>query len=320
MRNPALSPARRTQNLTEQYQTDTTGRIDKANGIIRGVKILGAESRNGREYSPQALREAARLYEGVRVNLNHPPRSTPGASRDVRDWIGELRKVRLTESGVYGDLYLISSHPHAAAVLEAASRFPTKFGLSHNADGESVSRGGRTIVESISRVRSVDLVTDPATNSSLFEHYQGDSEVSHFKTIRTKAAGIVSSPRLSDRSKVQQLGALLEMDAMADPQTDSVWGAFRAAVLDALDDDALTITQTIAKISAILKSYDKSFGSTVAKPTTTSEAPPAMGAAEMIESYRGTAGRPYRSSSALVEESRRADRQARIQATIRRYR
>ena len=47
-------------------------RVDRENGIIRGVRIIGLTSRNGRRYKPEALRQSIGLYEGVRVFQNHP--------------------------------------------------------------------------------------------------------------------------------------------------------------------------------------------------------------------------------------------------------
>ena len=53
-------------NETLQEFVDSRGvemRVDRQNGVIRGAKILGVHSRNGRTYLPETLAEAARLYE-----------------------------------------------------------------------------------------------------------------------------------------------------------------------------------------------------------------------------------------------------------------
>ena len=50
-------------------------------GVIRGVKILGLESRNGRSYLPEALAQAAALYEDAKVNVNHPKGGPGRAAR-----------------------------------------------------------------------------------------------------------------------------------------------------------------------------------------------------------------------------------------------
>ena len=46
--------------------------VDREAGVLRGVKILGLQSRNGRSYLPEALSAASKLYEGAKVNVNHP--------------------------------------------------------------------------------------------------------------------------------------------------------------------------------------------------------------------------------------------------------
>jgi hypothetical protein len=147
----------------------TEGRVDRAAGVIRHVKILGRESSNGRTYSQKAMQDAARLYEGVRVLVNHPKRHEPNVERPIADHFGTLQDVKVQGDGVYGDLHYIRSHPLAEQVCEMAERQPEKIGLSHNAEGESIREYGREVVESVTRVRSVDLVLNPATNRGLFE-------------------------------------------------------------------------------------------------------------------------------------------------------
>lgn len=41
-------------------------RVDRDAGVIRGVKLLGLNSRNGRRYREGALVEAIGLYEGAK--------------------------------------------------------------------------------------------------------------------------------------------------------------------------------------------------------------------------------------------------------------
>lgn len=169
----------KTAMMTHLLEYASGGRVDRANAVIRGVKILGRESPNGggRVYSDQAMRDAARLYEGIGVNLDHPDRATPGANRSVKDRIGTLSNCRVSKNGVFGDLTLIKGHPYTPAILEIAESNPVGFGLSHNAQGPTSQRYGQNVVESITRVRSVDIVNDPATNRSLFESDYRDARI-----------------------------------------------------------------------------------------------------------------------------------------------
>src|SRR5215510_10167219 len=51
---------------------DAAVRVDREQAIIRGVKIIGLVSRNGRRYRSAALAQAVGMYEGAKVNVNHP--------------------------------------------------------------------------------------------------------------------------------------------------------------------------------------------------------------------------------------------------------
>ena len=105
----------------------------------------------------------------MRVNVDHPHPSQAGRVRDFAEQIGELRDVRLRSDGIYADLHYNRFNPNAAAIVEAAQRFPNTIGLSHNATGQKTRHGDREVVEAVDAVRSVDIVTRPATNTGLFE-------------------------------------------------------------------------------------------------------------------------------------------------------
>lgn len=159
------------ENLFEHVIANPS-RVDTKAGIIFGVKVLGKHSRNRREYSDRAMDQAAGLYEGKGVFLNHPDRNDPNADRQIADRFGRLVNVRRKGDAVYADLHYLTEHPLAAQVAEAAERMPEQLGLSHNADGKMVRRNGKSIIEEIVAVHSVDLVTSPATSGGLFESQQ----------------------------------------------------------------------------------------------------------------------------------------------------
>ena len=48
-------------DMLQEYcdSRDATMRVDRKSGVIRGVKLLGLESRNGRSYLPEALADVA---------------------------------------------------------------------------------------------------------------------------------------------------------------------------------------------------------------------------------------------------------------------
>jgi hypothetical protein len=160
-------------------------RVDRSAGVIRGVKILGLRSRNGREYLPEALSRAAALYEGAKVNVNHP-KGSAAAPRDYQDRIGVVRGVEVRAGeGLFGDLHFNPKHALAEQLIWDAEHAPENVGFSHNVQARTSRRDDVLVVEEITRVQSVDLVADPATTRGLYEA-SGD-------TIRHAARG-VSTP------------------------------------------------------------------------------------------------------------------------------
>ena len=266
--------AKRTQNFIEQ--TYQTGRpvIDREAGVIHGVKILGASSKNGRDYSPQALREAAAIYEGLGVNTNHPNRATPNVSRNVEEGVGWLENVTVKPDGVYGDLNIIKSHPLAETLFEVAERKPDRFGLSHNAAGDVVERNGRRIVESIKSVRSVDLVQNPATVHSLFE--------SEAPVVRRRLKDLLQ--QLPAGPRRSRLARLLEADEMPfDSETevaeagsddaDPYDTALETMLLEVLRNAELSDADKIAQIMLVIKGETDPEGEESAAEADDDEAP-----------------------------------------------
>ena len=143
-------------------------RVDPEAGVIRGVKILGLQSRNGRVYERGALEKAIPLYEGAKVNVNHA--SGGDASRDYRDRLGSIRSVVFRDGeGLFGNLHYNPKHALAEQLGWDAVHAPENVGFSHHVEAEVAKEGDRWSVREITAVRSVDLVADPATTQGLFE-------------------------------------------------------------------------------------------------------------------------------------------------------
>lgn len=240
-------------------------RIDPDAGVIRGVKVLGLESANGRKYLPDAIKKAVKLYEGAPVRTDHPARA--GDGRKSAEVFGWLQDARVAEDGcLYADLYVLTKHERAACVFEAAAKNPKLYGLSHNIACESKREGQIDVISEITEVFSVDLVADPATTNGLFEGKHVATKTTFGKYLETVL------PRLTAK-KGARLQAWLEgepdvmqqeMEPEADPAEADPNAAlkegFKSAcmpLLDAaLDGDADALKQltdfvkTHAKISA----------------------------------------------------------------------
>jgi hypothetical protein len=185
-----------------------TMRVDRAAGIIRGVKILGLESRNGRVYTPAALNDSLALYEGAKVNVNHP-KGHPQAPRDYQDRIGVIRGVIFRDNeGLFGDLHYNPAHALAEQLAWDAEHAQENVGFSHNVQARTSQRGQRLVVEAITRVQSVDLVADPATTRGLFESQAPVAAAGEIAPV----AGALSSVTLEQlRSERPDLVRSIEM-------------------------------------------------------------------------------------------------------------
>jgi hypothetical protein len=148
-------------------------RVDRENGIIFGVKMLGAQSKNRGDrhftYPPTTHAQAASILEGAVSNVDHHDRSK-GEKVSYRDRIGIFRNVRATTDGVIGDYHFNMKHPVAEQLCWDAEHAPEKLGFSILADGKINRKDPMNpVVEAIVAVDSVDLVANPATTRGLFE-------------------------------------------------------------------------------------------------------------------------------------------------------
>ncbi len=181
-------------------------RVDRQAGVIRGIKVLGLESRNGRTYLPEALAQAAPLYEDAKVNVNHP-KGNPGGPRDYQDRIGTIRHVIVHGGeGLFGDFYFNPKHALAEQLTWDAEHAPENVGFSHNVEARVGRRGDRVVVEAITRVQSVDLVADPATTRGLFESATNAAPPAAAAPVAQPAT--VDDPKRNDPELVESVGRL----------------------------------------------------------------------------------------------------------------
>lgn len=215
--------------------------IDASPGLLRGVKILGLRSNNGNRYTSQALQTAQPLYEGIKVNVNHPPHGQEKSPRDYRDRLGKVVNVRVTETGLYGDFQYNPKHPLAEQLAWDAQHAPENVGFSHNAEGRGQKVGEEFLVEEIVSVRSVDLVADPASTRGLFEA-QLPTPASE---TTEEERHILQEENLSLRQEIallqeqlQELRTALEVEqAIAEAQlpAEAITELFRQTLLEARD-------------------------------------------------------------------------------------
>ncbi len=326
--SPSTKPTRLLETvLSESLSKDS---VDRDAGVIRGVKVLGRISANGREYSDKAMDDAQRVYEGLTVKFDH---NREGKERKFVESFGNLQNLTKKPDGIYGDLHYKKSHPHAELVCESAERFSKDFGLSHDAEGSMVKRGGKMIVESIVKARSVDIVNDPATNAGLFESIEEPSMTKISTTIKKL---VESAKDKAKRYTQANLTKLLEMeggdsammsapvDVMGPPEDSEpdpdqlIDDAFAAMVSATMSDSTLDLKGKIDRITEILTAQDSLMNGTTAKkapPTPAGDTKVAEstelkeikdGLAALIESNKALAKKQAESDAkALLLESKR---------------
>ena len=208
--------------------------VDRKAGVIRSVKVLGHTSQNGRQYTPEVIRQAASLYEGVMVNIDHPD-GEPTDQRSAYDRFGKLVRVRYVEGkGLFADLEYLKTHPMAARVCEAAESMPEAFGMSHNAEGEGEkNKDGVFVVSRITEVRHVDLVADPATTKSLSE---GVSAMSS-RSIRTKKAHRMSEADKADDKEMEADMDKKDMEEADYEQDGELMDSIKPSILAVISGD-----------------------------------------------------------------------------------
>ena len=275
-------------------------RVDRESGVLRGVKVLGLESRNGRRYTPECLREAAPLYEGASVRLNHPRKAT--ATRHVEEGLGWLESVEVREDGLYADLHYYRSHPFAEQLIEAAERNPRGLGLSHNADGDTRREGKTEVVYRICEVRSVDLVLDPATTTGLFESRTGKRMKlkSYLESLVLAPKARAAAKRLleaaGDMDMGEEMAAPPPADAPAADHTAALRQGFEGALMQVVQEalDGGDAKEALKRIKEMLAAHAKLIGGAAAPSPSAGDEPVPEGEDEELQECDDEEDEPMR--------------------------
>lgn len=178
--------------------------VDRENHIVHGVKVLGFTSANGRIYDFAAVKEAIAKYEKAPVNKDHNMEEPSFSDR-----LGWLENVTLEKDGLYADFHY---NPHAEGI-ESFLWFAEHNGLgdvgfSHLVSGKySVDPDGTERITRIDKVRSVDLVANPATTKTIFE--QEDKPMG--KKITKEAGNAANKAKKNELDREKGAAALKDI-------------------------------------------------------------------------------------------------------------
>jgi hypothetical protein len=229
-------PRLKTVQLREDWHAPSRSplKVDREKGIIHRIKVCGWESLNStnglkRRYLPEAGRNALHLYEGAKAYSNHPPHGRPEQTRVNDDALGIWHDPVWESDGVYADLHYLKSHPMAERVCEDAERGLGVFGASHNADGMGDTQGGEFVISNIIELRSVDVVTDPATVKNLWEGRKIKVKIAdHLLEHVLPKLDLDRAKRLKTLCEAMGDGKTMEPGSDAKDHKDHLYNAMRA--------------------------------------------------------------------------------------------
>lgn len=152
------------KEIFETFNLNAEKKIDPSTGSIQKVAVLGKNSKNQRKYTEKALKSAEILINERPSYFNHDKKG----NRDVRDLLGVFRNTIIEGEVVKADLFPLSKENW---LFEVAEKMPNTIGFSISATGEISQQKdiGIDIVEDITEIISIDLVSSPATVKGLFE-------------------------------------------------------------------------------------------------------------------------------------------------------
>lgn len=225
-------------NLTE-YVDNVSSKI--SDNIMKGVLVLGPNSKNKRKYTKACMSHAVEMYENSPVYIDHVERG----NRKLNERFGTLKNARLTEDGIRADLHYLKSHPSTAVICEDAENASGMFGLSHNVNAECHKTKEGLTVDRILNVCSVDVVSGSATTKNLFEQLQENEKIIE---------------KISDETSEGENMKLDEettSDAPESTEPSEMEMAIEQVVLAILRDDSLDVQGKLSKIEIALSNGEE---------------------------------------------------------------
>jgi hypothetical protein len=147
------------------------------------VRVIQAGvSLNGVDYPAKVLREAAPLFDGVRVMVKPDAEHLKGGGKDLRQLVGRLGNAKFVETAggggeIQAEMDVLDSSPVADQLREAVERGMTDlFGLSIDASGASKTKGKFREATRITKVDSVDLIIEPGAGGRVIKFIEAKQD------------------------------------------------------------------------------------------------------------------------------------------------
>lgn len=197
------------QQLTERIADWRSAgtEIDRTSRWVRNIALAGRDSRNGYQYSREALTEAVQLYEHKPVFLDHAERLTKPFERSTRDLVGSIVNTRYEGDRIRGDIRILDTEA-GRTFMALAEAEQTPVGMSHVVLARRSS--DRKQVESIEEVVSVDAVMYPATTQTFRE----SEAVGQAASLPAEAGSFGHEPKEIERLKHERDGLLEQLQSV----------------------------------------------------------------------------------------------------------
>jgi hypothetical protein len=147
------------------------------------VRVIQAGvSLNGVDYPAKVLREAAPLFDGVRVMVKPDAEHLKGGGKDLRQLVGRLGNAKFVETAggggeIQAEMDVLDSSSIAGQLREAVERGMTDlFGLSIDASGASKTKGKFREATRITKVDSVDLIIEPGAGGRVIKFLEAKQD------------------------------------------------------------------------------------------------------------------------------------------------
>lgn len=192
----------------QDWQNQLT--IDAEQRLVRNVALTSQHSKNGYQYTTEALQAAAPLYDSKPVFLDHAPDRLRPQERSTRDLVGSIINPRFEQGRIRGDIRVVET-ASGETFLKLLDLNTPGVGMSHVVRARRSSE--KNMVEEIVEVISVDVVVNPATTSTFRE------SIDTAATDRSETPGL-SSPGVSPAATHELLAeqyerVLAERDQLA---------------------------------------------------------------------------------------------------------
>mgnify|MGYP000376083232 CR=1 FL=1 len=220
-------------------------RVDRANGIIRGVSII-TSGLTARGHDLQVDHTTLRQMEAAcRKKGTVPTKWNHKTGADAVN--GYLDNFRIEGEKLLGDWHLLQTHPQYEQAVELAERMPSNVGLSAAFTGEDEPvevNGKKSLAARCDEVISVDLVATPAANPTGLFHAKSADPVDGGATNETSLMSNNPNPTgAQEPTLTDLLSAITSLQQTVEAQGQTIAALQEGSAEDLTLEDILSLSE-----------------------------------------------------------------------------